>query len=311
MSLDIKKYVNEYGIISDVDDIITELSDNYSDKEICSILKEIIMHNDTRYKEMNHDIDAFYNTSKQVTHVLQEEIEPDKKINVRTGINYNISKYMEQLEKANDENSLIILLNSITDDNVISLIKFKLLEYITMYKKEILIDKDNADYYLDEISKLNFKLDYIINYEKIVNNDKISDNNNIIPLEEQYFYDDLGEIDPSQYSSYYSMLSSIIIGTFVRRRSFFVSKGFNLYEIRSINGNRVVYDKISDNTYVIISLFDKNNGFTYDQKVRNRLHDYNERIKYLKEQIKDKNFQVEQQNKVLSLLSSKKRGIHG
>lgn len=174
MSLDIKKYVNEYGIISDVDDIITELSDNYSDKEICSILKEIIMHNDTRYKEMKHDIDAFNNASRQVSHVLQEEILPEKKLQVKTGININISKYMEQLEKANDENSLIILLNSITDDNVISLIKFKLLEYITMYKKEILIDKDNADYYLNEISLLNYKLDYIINYEKIVNSPSLT-----------------------------------------------------------------------------------------------------------------------------------------
>ena len=311
MEFNIKKYINKYGIISDVDDIITELSDNYSDKEICSILKEIIIFNDKRYKGMVNDINSFNNASKQISHVLQEPMIFDRKINVKTGINYDISNYMKQLEKANDENSLIILLNSITDDNIITFLKVKLLEYITMYKKEMIVDKDNTDFYLSEISLLNYKLEYIINYENIVKSDKVSDNNIIIPLDEQYYYDDLEEIDPSQYSSYYSMLSSIIIGTFVRRRSFFVCKGFNLYEIRSINGNRVVYDKISDNTYVIISLFDKNNGFTYDQKVRNRLHDYNERIKYLKEQIKDKNFQVEQQNKVLSLLSSKKRGIHG
>ena len=310
MEFEIKKYINKYGIISNIDDIIMELSNDHSDKEIYTILKEIIIFNDKRYKGMVNDINSFNNASKQISHVLQEPILSDKKINVSTGMNYNIGDYMEQLELANDEKSLIILLNSITDDNIITYLKFKLLEYITMYKKEMIVDKENTDYYLSEINILNYKLDYIINYENVVNSDKVTDNNKIIPLDEQYYYDDLEEIDPSQYSSYYSMLSSIIIGTFVGRRSFFVTKGFNLYEIRRINGNRVVYDKIADNIYVIISLFDKNNGFTYDQKVKNRLHDYNERIKLLKEQIKDNEFKDEQQSKILSLLNSKKRGIH-
>ena len=309
--MDIKKYANSYGIISNIDEFMDDLYNNCNNKEVLTILKEIILHNDSRYKEMNNDIDEFNKSQLQVSHVLQKEVLPDKKISVKTGINYNIGNYMDLLDKAVRENDLIILLNSITDDNIITFLKFKLLEYITMYKKEMITDKDNYDYYLSEISMLNYKLDYIINYEKIVKSDKIIDNNIIIPLDEQYFYDDLEKIDPSQYSSYNSMLSSIIIGTFVGRRSFFVSKGFNLYEVRNINGNRIVYDKISDNTYVIISLFDKNNDFTYVQKVINRLHDYNERIKHLKEQIQNNNFQVEQQNKVLSLLSSKKRGIHG
>ena len=66
---------------------------------------------------------------------------------------------------------------------------------------------------------------------------------------------------------------------------------------------------------MIISIFDKNNRFTYKQKVINRMKLYLQihddiQKKILNNDSEFLNLQDEHQKKILSLLNTKKRGSH-
>ena len=241
----INKYVNEYGIITNIELLINDLKLNYSEQERIYILKEILIYNEKKYKEMNIQlIELDKSIKKPIVQIIPETISNNISNEIVTGLNIDVSKYITQIENANNEIDLITILNNINSDNIIEIIKCKLLELITLYKKELLISNEDSSYYIEQINDLNAKLDFIINYQKIIEpNINEIENNKLIFLMDNFdspVIDDIEKLDQSEYSSYYSMLTSIIIGTFVRQRSFFISKGFKIFEIRNINGNRVV-----------------------------------------------------------------------
>lgn len=320
----INKYTNEFGIITDINMLISELEKTYSKEEIMIIIKEIINYNNNKYKEINDFITLNKSIKRHDTPIILDkniEVVKDKKDS--SGIDVDVSKYLDKIIASNTDIEIITILNQIKSENIISVIKCKLLEYITMYKKEIMTNNlsiEELTYYKDEINKLNFQLNTIINYQKIVTTNDVVATNKLIFLSDNgknLFLEDLEKIDPSEYSAFYSMMCSIIIGTFVGQKSFFVSKGYKIGEIRNINGQRIVYDKITNGYYILISVFDKNNDFTYKQKVIKRMKLYGQ----LKERIKnaitnnEKDFlksHIECQEKTLTLLKSKKgRNING
>lgn len=304
----ISNHKNEVGIINDIENLIFNLKNQYTNEEIIIILKEIILYNEKKMKEIKSQINSMNNVKKQVKIDIKNPPLKKNNENIETGLKADISNYFNKIENTNEDNEIIAILKKINDNEIINLIKCKILEYITMYKKELLVDNENSNYYLNEINNLNNKLDIILTFQNsIINDNNQTTSNRIISLNKELIYEDIKNLDPSEYKSYQSLLYSIINGTFTGNKPFFISKGKTILEVRNVNGNRIVYDKITDNGYVIIAIFGKNNPFIYN-KVINRMSLY----KQVKEELKMKIIESDdEQCEMLSNLSYKKRGLHG
>ena len=322
----IEKYKNEFGIITDIDAIIDELDKLYSKEELSVILKEILIYNNKKYDEINKSLrqkkiiqsNTYFYSKKDS--ILKEE--KDNKPNM-SGIDIDVSNYLDKIIKFNDDTDILNIINKISNKNILLVLKCRILEYITYYKKEIINNNssDEVEFCNNEINRLSNALNYIINFESIINPNNqlkpknkllfLSDNNNIL------FLKDLEDIDRSEYISFYSLLSSLVIGTFNGNKSVNMPNGNKIPELRRINGQRIIYDKICNDYYIVLFAFDKNNNFIYKSTLVERYNTYIKKKNDIQKLIlcNDQQFLREQfdiQEKILSLLHSKKgRGLNG
>ena len=321
----IKKYTNSYGIITEINKMIKELRNNYSDNELSIILKEVIIYNNKKYKEINSSANNQIkcNTNNNTFHTISNiENEKIMKQDV-SGINIDVSNHFDQIIDCENDLDLLTIINQINDKMILTVLKFKLQEYITYLKKELLanISLEDSIYCKNEIDRITNTLNYIINYETIISSkNSINSNNKLIFLNDEnkiLFLEDLEEIDPSEYQAFHSLLSSIVIGTFNGNKSVIMTKNNKIPEIRRTNGQRIIYDKICNNYYIILFAFDKNNNFIYKSKLVERYNLYMKKKAEIQNLIlcnnqKFLNEQFQTQEKVLNLLRSKKgRGLNG
>lgn len=311
----IKKYSDNNGIITNINDFILDLTTQYENfNEIAIILKEVFKYNQDRIKEV---MKVFENESrkefiKERSNKIIDEILVDK-----SGLDIDVSELLNKILSIKNNYDLYNTLNSISDTNILLCIKCKILEYITMYKNELLninINNEEKLYYQMEIDNLNNILDCIINYEKSKSFKSVEiTQNKLIFLTDKnkvLFYKDLESIDQSEYPAFQSLLSSIIIGTFVGNKC--VNKNnFKIPEVRKPNGERIIYDKISNNYYIILYTFCKNNNFIYETELIKRYNLYQELKKKIQEKITNNdieflNDQLKIQSEIMKKLEFKK-----
>ena len=313
----INNYINKYGIIIDINKMLNELKKYYSNEQLLIIEKEILIYNNNKYNELNNYINIL-NTNKNNNSIFIPSIKiQDNNKSEISGINIDVTNYLDNIIKSKDDIELLSIISKINNNNILTLIKCKLLEYITMYKSELLnnsLSVDDINFLNNEIDNIMDKLNYIINYEKLINNNTPNNNNKLIFLSNNdniLFLEDLKDIDPSEYHAFYSLISSIIIGTFIGNKSVFINKSQKIPEIRRVNGQRIIYDRISNNYYIILFAFDKNNNHIYKSRLVERYNLYNNikeeiQLNLLNNNIEYINEQLDIQEKVLNLLNSKK-----
>lgn len=314
----LKKYQNQYGIIMNIKELTSELSRMCSYQELIEIEKYIFYHNNTIYAQLQRNIQGI-NDNLQITGpIIEPKVviqELPKPILLKKD---DVTEYIIKLRTAKNENELLTIIQNITDHQLLNAIYYKLWEYIIFYKREIQdyqASTEDKNFCNTELNQLDDIVLTIMNYVQLLESTNASTikTNKLIFLsdDENYFLEDLKRFDQSEYHSVYSLLSSIIIGTFIRNRTFHTS-GNPIYEIRSINNYRILYDRLYKDFYIILYLFKKNNNFIYKNIPEERYKIYREQQKKWQEQLQsnDKYFINEQfqiQQNILETLNSKIR----
>lgn len=322
----ISKYQNEFGIVTNINYLIKDLEKMYTKKQIIAILKEIIANNQRIYDTLEKELSKSFNDTKyqaQNSIVYEPTIPPISNQKDLSGISINVEKYLKNLNSTSTEEEIISILpqkSANNFDNILFAIKCQILEDIALYEQELLNNptKEEAEIYQVELQMLRYKLEVINNYHTKLDIEEsaIADKNKLLFLHDNdtnLIIKDLNDIDPSEYQDFYSLLNSIIKGTFTGNKSVFLNKSNKIPEIRKVNGERIIFDHTLDNYYTILFIFNKNNTFIYRSRLVERVNLYNNQKEKIKQKIKDNeqgflNDQQNSQEKILTLLQSKKGG---
>ncbi len=315
----LKKYQNQYGIIMNINELTIELSRICSHQELIEIEKYILIHNNTIYAQLQRNIQSINSQPiKHIETIMEPKIMVPEQPIIKSSKTLDVTEYITKLRTAKNESELLNIIQSINDHHLLNAIYYKLWEYIIFYKREIQnyqTSIDDKNFCNTELNRLDDIVLTIMNYVQLLESTNASTikTNKLVFLkdDDNCFLEDLRVFDQSEYHSVYSLLSSIIIGTFVRNRTFHTTRN-PIYEIRSINNYRILYDRLYKDFYIILCLFKKNNSFVYKNTPEERYKLYMQHQKSLQEQIIYNNqqfineqFQIQQN--VLEALNSKIR----
>lgn len=170
-------------------------------------------------------------------------------------------------------------------------------------KEELLISK----------SKIDVLREILLTEEK---KETIEKKNNLIfmPIalgEEVRIFDELKSIPQEEYAGFIELFKSIKDGTFKNIRRFTNNENYNGgLEVKG-NGIRVVFQRLSKDTYCIITMFMKKTqiDYGYRNNLINRYSEYKSVEKELKQRVKDPLFinkHKEFENKLFEILSNGK-----
>lgn len=328
----VKKYGNELGIIINIDRLIDEISNRYSKEELINLLKYIINYNNDIY-----NIIKTKNSEKNNSNIQNNQsiVFPNnlKSINScnnnssidNSGNNLDVSKYINFILENNNEQEIINilpLLDNIDFDNILFSVKCKILEYIFLFKKELMNDDLNVSdktYYQNQIDLLQFKLNIVKNYHtNIKQNGTITNKRNKLIFlnnnEKILFFDDLKDINDNDYPVVYSLLNSIVYGTFTNPKYFNNNENLKgIFEVRDIKtGQRVMYNRIYQDYYVIIFVFSKDGyqNSIYRERLKNRADIFYNNEETIKTLLKENdsefiNYQSQLQKNILEILKQK------
>lgn len=324
----IKKYGNELGIIANVDELINELKNSYPKDDLINLLKYIINYNNNIYNIIRRKIDSNININHSI--ILNDNLKTiignnDHYLIDNSKINIDITKYINLILKSNNKQDIINVLptsNNKNFDNILLSIKCKILEYIFLFKKELMNNNLNLNdkiYCQNQIDLLQFKLDIIENHH--INNKQnytiTNEKNKLIFLnnnEKVTFFNDLKDINFHNYHIIFSLLNCIIDNTFANQKYFNNNEILKeIFEVRDIKmGPNVLFNRIYKNYYVIIFASSKCGLQTsiYQEQLKNRInlfYNSKENIKRLliENNLEFLNYQNELQRNILEILQEK------
>ena len=162
----------------------------------------------------------------------------------------------------------------------------------------------------EEIIKLNNMNNLLKNYKNIDSVIKKEEYNKVLFFETSskraYFIEDI-EGDFEFYNSYFNLLNSIIVGNPLKMKRFNNNDTLiGLTEARDIDGNtRIIFDKIDNNTYLIIHAFIKksDNDKLYKERIVNRYKLYLEQKSRILSNIENEEF-LERQRSFIEQLEN-------
>ena len=321
----LKEYKNEIGIVMHIDCLCEELKEHYSTEEVIKILKEIQEKNIKLYNQYTEEIEKIDDQIDTciIPKLKTIDLTKDTKETIKQEeISYN-DEFLKCIELiTNDKTTDIMpIISEIKDDQSLNTIKCRILEEITLYKKELLKEDDSETiiYYEKQIEILEEKLNTVVNYHANLN---IS----VTPIKKHHlifinngdkniFYDELKQIDSDDYEAILNLLNLIINNQTHLFKTFTNNDKFRgLLEVRDLyNKYRVVF-KVVNNYYVIISTFykDCDNNTIYRSRLRNKVDIFNDNIDVIENQLKtDPSIYLETEKEILNYLASapKKKGL--
>lgn len=249
-----------------------------------SKMEEIIKSNSRKADDLNRKLSILKdssNTKEQFTAdysfllkdktVEEEKDEDDEDVDDEEYRFYydNIMSAIDSCDNVDAyEETVFSELPSINNKNYCNLIRriiFELSSEIKFYESFELSDEDNVKQAIAEQKKLKYIMELVKKHSKVQNietKEKQNIKNNIIfltsPTGNIYAEGDLFNIDSEYYQGFKNLIVSIEDGTFKNVKRF---KSVNnilqgISEVREFK-RRIVFDRVSKNTYIIIHIFTK------------------------------------------------------
>ena len=321
--MNIETFINEKNMI-DVD-ALKEL-DSLNIKKQNDMLESIINYADTINEKNKKEI-AEYKIldSKRKIEIKKEEMK-DNKVKAESKnkvyVNNSIVEYKDYIKKILHLSleDLKVYLEDLNSNNELSkeFIIYLMLgvsSEINTYKLMLEDAFNNKDLELikdinEEIIKLNNMNNLLKNYKNIDSVIKKEEYNKVLFFETSskraYFIEDI-EGDFEFYNSYFNLLNSIIVGNPLKMKRFNNNDTLiGLTEARDIDGNtRIIFDKIDNNTYLIIHAFIKksDNDKLYKERIVNRYKLYLEQKSKILSNIDNEEF-LERQHSFVEQLEN-------
>ncbi|MBQ9318499.1 MAG: hypothetical protein IJR82_02575 [Bacilli bacterium] len=287
------KYQNQYGMISNISELLSELSQYYSSSEILNIEMQILRHNNQVALQLQKQIAKIEEQQEYIPKIPKIESPTQVTIVKSPGPKKetDVSPYLAILKKAENKNEILDTIRNLSNPNLLTTIYYKLWEEIIFYKK-LLHDSNSFEdtaFCNEELNNLNMIVLTVSNYIEMLKKGKNANisTNKIVFLSNNgsnCFLEDLEKIDHSEYPAFDSLLTSIINGTFNKLRTFYTT-GNTIYEIRSVNKHRILCDRLGKDIYIILQGFRKNNDFVYEYTPSQRYNLYMKQKEYLKQLI--------------------------
>lgn len=242
---------------------------SFEDRKI--ILKKISEHNQKLYKlEQSKEKELTGIEVKNYTSTLvvneTKPIELPKKI--IEPLNCNVSSYMEKLKEAKTESEIIACLPKNDDkefDNILGSI------LVNLYREKVEIinflnQQENREeieeVFEEDLDDIEFKIETILDYKDCTDEIELpkTKGNKVVFLKnstnEPVIFQSLKGYE-EYYPSFLELLNSILDGKFKRLRVFTNNaKLTSIMEVKSFK-TRILFARLKDNTYVIISAFVK------------------------------------------------------
>lgn len=291
------KFINDFESLNNY---LKELNISLEDKNI--ILREVFEYNNKMHSiicEDNKKLEKIVRTGQELKiKEIPTEVNEIKKTITKPIIplNIDINFYIQRVRNCDNLSSLEGLLPDKKDEDyyeIVYALIIKLYEEVyeikkSLHKERHSIDVETSQYFKGEIDKSLIRIEYIKQLMKTENKQVITEkhDNNLIFLKTNYgnvcVFNDLKDIPAEYYEQFYELLESICNGTFKNFKTF-TSNGQlkGMSEVKG-DGTRVIFDRISNNTYVIIYMFmkrtDKNASYHASLQNRNDLYkqNYNE-----------------------------------
>lgn len=334
----IENFRNDSQFINDFDGIEVYLNGlNISFEEKNKVLREVFEYNCKIYSIICEDNNRLKKiiSARQSSNIKKTipQFKEDKETEVKkvATLKLDVSFYIQSIKNCKDLSELESILPDKKSENYLSIVHtilLKLYEEIFDIKKMLYQERNSDDletkeFFNNEMEIIKFKINVIKNFIKpeTKNIENVKNSNELVFLKTNYgnvcAFSDLKDISLEYYDQFYELLESICDGSFKNFKTFTnndLLKG--LSEVRG-DQTRIIFDRINNNTYVIIYMFikktDKNASYYAALQNRNELYklSYNEIKKllensdeYLKENrdIKDKVYRIlTKENKIKKL----------
>lgn len=296
----IEHFRNDSQFINDFDalnDYLVNLDISLEDKN--AILREVFEYNNKMYSiicEDNKKLEKIVRTGQELKiKEIPAEVNEVKKVPTKpiVPLKIDVSFYIQRVKNCDDLSLLEGLLPDKKDEDYYEIIYsliIKLYEEVyeikkSLYQERNTIDLDTSKYFKNEIDKSLIKIEYIKELMKSDTKNVVTEKseNNLIFLKTNYgnvcVFNDLKDIPTEYYEQFHELLESICNGTFKNFKTFANNgqlKGMS--EVKG-DGTRIIFDRINNNTYVIIYMFmkrtDKNASYHASLQNRNDLYKQN------------------------------------
>jgi len=280
------QFINDFD---GLDEYLSSLDISMEERNL--VLREVFEYNNKIYSilfEENKKLERII-ALRQSSRVIQpnpvvRKIKTDPQ--AVTPMNVDVNVYLERIKECASLEDIASVLPDKNSENfyhIVYTILLNLYEEVMGIKKLLYQERNNSDketqqYFMNEVEQLMFKIQYIKGLIKVDDKsvETTKSENELVFLKTNYgnvcALSDIKDIAMEYYDQFYELLESICDGSFKNFKPLVGNSSIRgLCEVKG-DQTRIVFDRISNNVYVIIYIFVKkvDRSASYQAALQNR-----------------------------------------